>query len=89
MTKYIPWATPHFWGNERKYVADSLDSGWISSGKYVDQLEEKWNEVVAEAIAKDSGFKVIWDDLQAFRANYAIWNEWAYLPRPGTKRIKK
>jgi len=50
---------------------------------------DKWDEVVAEAIAKDPGFKVIWDDLQAFRANYKIWNEWAYLPRPGTKRVKK
>ena len=44
MTKYIPWATPYFWGNEKKYVADSLDSGWISSGKYVEQLEEKLAE---------------------------------------------
>jgi len=50
--------------------------------------EEKWNEVVAEAIAKDPGFKVIWDDLQKFRKDYRIWNEWAYLPRPGTKRTK-
>jgi TRAP-type mannitol/chloroaromatic compound transport system substrate-binding protein len=52
----------------------------------LDTFSEKWDEVVAEAIAKDPDFKVIWDDLQAFRANYKIWNEWAYLPRPGTKR---
>jgi len=44
MNNYIPWATPHFWGNEKKYVANSLDSGWISSGHYVDQLEEKFAE---------------------------------------------
>ena len=46
----------------------------------------KWDEVVAEAIQVDPGFKVIWDDLQEFRANYKIWNKWAYLPRPGTVR---
>jgi TRAP-type mannitol/chloroaromatic compound transport system substrate-binding protein len=37
-------------------------------------------------IAKDPGFKVVWDDLQEFRSNYKLWNEWAYLPRPGTVR---
>jgi TRAP-type mannitol/chloroaromatic compound transport system substrate-binding protein len=58
------------------------------SPKMLKTYEEKWNEVVAEAIAKDPGFKVIWDDLQKFRADYKIWNEWAYLPRPGTKRTK-
>ncbi len=46
----------------------------------------KWDEVVAEAIAKDPEFKVVWDNLQEFRTNYKIWNEWAYLPRPGTAR---
>ena len=45
-----------------------------------------WDEVVAEMSAADPQFKVIWDDLQAFRADYALWNEWAYLPRPGTVR---
>ncbi len=59
------------------------------SSKMLDTFSEKWDEVVAEAIAKDPGFKVIWDDLQTFRSNYKIWNEWAYLPRPGTKRVKK
>jgi len=56
------------------------------SDEMLKTYSDKWDEVVAEAIAKDSGFKVIWDDLQAFRANYKIWNEWAYLPRPGTER---
>ena len=56
------------------------------SDKMLQTYSDKWDEVVAEAIEKDPGFKVIWDDLQAFRANYKIWNEWAYLPRPGTKR---
>ena len=49
-------------------------------------FSNKWDEVVADAIKKDPGFKVIWDDLKKFRANYKIWNKWAYLPRPGTVR---
>jgi TRAP-type mannitol/chloroaromatic compound transport system substrate-binding protein len=52
----------------------------------LDTFREQWDIVVAEMIAKDPEFKVVWDDLQTFRTNYAIWNEWAYLPRPGTKR---
>jgi|TARA_B100000315_G_scaffold136537_1_gene125817 TRAP-type mannitol/chloroaromatic compound transport system substrate-binding protein len=51
-------------------------------------FEDKWAEVVKEAIQKDPGFKVIWDDLQTFRSNYKIWNKWAYLPRPGTRRCR-
>ena len=56
------------------------------SAEMLATFSAKWDEVVAEAIAKDPGFKVIWDDLQEFRSNYKIWNEWAYLPRPGTSR---
>jgi perosamine synthetase len=37
--KTIPWASPSFWGHEQQYVADALQSTWISGGKYVDRLE--------------------------------------------------
>lgn len=36
----IPWASPHYWGNEQRYVVDALQSSWISGGAYVDRLEE-------------------------------------------------
>ena len=49
-------------------------------------FREKWQEVVAEESAKDPEFKKIWDNLQAFRKDYAIWSEWAFMPRPGTVR---
>jgi TRAP-type mannitol/chloroaromatic compound transport system substrate-binding protein len=65
-------------GTQNKYWSESM----------LNTFKTKWEEVVAELIKKDSGFKVVWDDLQTFRANYQIWNKWAYLPRPGTKRIK-
>ena len=58
------------------------------SPEMLNTFSAKWDEVVADAIKKDPGFKVIWDDLQTFRANYKIWNTWAYLPRPGTVRVK-
>ena len=47
----------------------------------------KWDEVVAEEGAKDPDFKRIYDNLQAFRADYAEWNKLAFMPRPGTKRV--
>jgi len=68
-------------------AAGTINKYW--SVKMLDTFREQWDIVVAEMIAKDPAFKVVWDDLQEFRANYAIWNEWAYLPRPGTKRSKK
>jgi len=40
--KYIPWAEPAYWGNERDYVINALDSTWISGGHYVDELESKF-----------------------------------------------
>ena len=43
MTNTIPVCEPLLDGNEKKYVNDCLDSGWISSaGKYVAEFEEKF-----------------------------------------------
>lgn len=42
MSSFIPVNTPLLDGNERKYVTECLDSGWISSeGPFVAQFEEK------------------------------------------------
>lgn len=38
----IPWARPDFWGKEREYVIDALDSSWISGGEYVIRLEREF-----------------------------------------------
>ncbi len=65
-------------------AAGTVNKYW--SDEMLGTFSTKWDEVVAEAIAEDPGFKEIWDDLQEFRANYEIWNRWAYLPRPGTSR---
>jgi len=42
--KFIPVAEPDLRGNEKKYVADCIDSTWISSlGKYISEFEEKFS----------------------------------------------
>lgn len=38
----IPWARPDYWGNERQYVNESLDSTWISGGEFVNRLESEF-----------------------------------------------
>lgn len=41
MTKYIPLSIPNFEGNEKKYVNDALDQGWVSTGgAYITKLEQ-------------------------------------------------
>ena len=43
----IPLYRPALTGNERKYIDDCIDTGWISSkGKYVGMLEEKFAEYI-------------------------------------------
>ncbi len=54
----IPVAAPQFLGNEKKYVADCMDSGWISSaGKYVETFENRFAEYcgVKHAVACCNG----------------------------------
>jgi len=51
-------AEPSLLGNEKKYVADCMDSGWISShGKYLQKFEEAFAEFcgVKHAIATNNG----------------------------------
>lgn len=40
MSKFIPLSIPNFEGNERKYVDDAIDQGWVSTGgAYITRLE--------------------------------------------------
>ncbi len=36
----IPLSVPNFAGHEWKYLKECLDSGWVSSGEYVDRFEK-------------------------------------------------
>ncbi|MBR1796589.1 MAG: LegC family aminotransferase [Clostridiales bacterium] len=42
MEKFIPLSIPNFEGNEKKYVNDALDQGWVSTGgAYITKLEQE------------------------------------------------
>ena len=56
--KKIPIAQPTFLGNEKAYVLDAIDSGWVSSiGPYIDKFEAAFAGYhgVKHAIATHSG----------------------------------
>lgn len=41
MSNFIPLSIPNFEGNERKYVDDAMEQGWVSTGgAYITKLEE-------------------------------------------------
>ncbi len=45
MERFIPLSIPNFEGNERKYVDDALDQGWVSTGgAYINKLETQMAE---------------------------------------------
>jgi len=45
MEKNIPLSIPNFEGNEKKYVDDALEQGWVSTGgEYINKLEKKLAE---------------------------------------------
>jgi len=42
MSDFVPLSVPNFEGNEKKYVDDALDQGWVSTGgAYIKELEKK------------------------------------------------
>ena len=58
MNKFIPLCVPNFEGNERKYVDDAVDQGWVSTGgAYITKLEEEMAKFlhVDEVAACQSG----------------------------------
>ncbi len=45
MSKYIPLSIPNFEGNEKKYVDDALQQGWVSTGgAYITKMEKQLSE---------------------------------------------
>ena len=64
--------------NERKHGVKNMY--W--SDEMLAQFKTAWEEVAAERSGQDAFFKQVWDDLQAFRADYKIWKDYGFLPRP-------
>jgi perosamine synthetase len=51
VSKFIPLSIPNFEGNERKYVDDAIEQGWVSTGgAYITKLEK----ILAEFLHTDS-----------------------------------
>ncbi|MEJ2664714.1 MAG: LegC family aminotransferase, partial [Spirochaetia bacterium] len=49
---FIPLHVPGFTGNEKKYLADCIDSGYVSSvGQYVNEFEEMFKTYVGSGFA--------------------------------------
>ena len=67
------------------YMKANVESG-VTNHYWSDEMlatfQEKWLEVVDELVAEDPEFGVSYGALNEFRANYKIWQEWIYLPRP-------
>ena len=58
MDRFIPLSIPNFEGNEKKYVDDALEQGWVSTGgAYITRLEQQLAEFlkVDKAAACQSG----------------------------------
>ena len=55
--KHIPVSSLTLRGNEKKYLLDVIDRGWLSCGKYVSQLEEQFASYIGSkhAISCSSG----------------------------------
>jgi TRAP-type mannitol/chloroaromatic compound transport system substrate-binding protein len=52
------------------------------SEEMLQTFRKAWKEVAREEASKDAFFKKVWDDLSAFRADYRVWQTYAFLPRP-------
>ncbi|MBR4085165.1 MAG: LegC family aminotransferase [Lachnospiraceae bacterium] len=47
MGKYIPLSVPNFEGNERKYVNEAVEQGWVSTGgAFISKMEEQLAEFI-------------------------------------------
>ena len=58
MKRFVPLSIPNFNGNEKKYVDDALEQGWVSTGgAYITRLEQQLAEFlkVDKAAACPSG----------------------------------
>ncbi len=42
MKRIIPWAKPQFYGKEKTYLGDALESTWVSGGYYVERFEKEF-----------------------------------------------
>lgn len=60
-----------------------LESKGVTVHEWSDEMlaafEGAWLEVVAERVEADADFARVWEHIQAFRADYALWGKLGYL----------
>ena len=68
-----------------KAIKENIKKHGVKNMYWSDEMlatyKQAWEEVVKEQIAQSPGFKKIWEDLSAFRADYAYWKSLGFLPR--------
>ncbi|WP_319523017.1 TRAP transporter substrate-binding protein [uncultured Desulfosarcina sp.] len=70
---------------QAKVMVDNVENHGVENKYYskelLDAFENAWEEVAEELSAESPFFKKSWEDLQAFRATYDLWENYAFLPR--------
>jgi TRAP-type mannitol/chloroaromatic compound transport system substrate-binding protein len=68
-----------------KVIRENIENRGVKNMYWSEEMlaafKKAWLEVVAEESAKDPMFKKIWEDLEAFRNDYAYWQSLGFLPR--------
>ena len=54
----------------------------VWSPEMLNLYRQTWTAVAAREAARDPFFAEVWENLQAFRAEYRIWSDRGFLPRP-------
>lgn len=60
--RFIPLSIPNFSGNERKYVDEAIDAGWVSTGgAFITRMEQQLADFlrVPEAACCQSGTSAV------------------------------
>jgi len=68
-----------------KAIKENVENRGVKNMYWSDEMlatfKQTWEEVVKEQVAQNQGFKKIWEDLSAFRADYSYWKSLGFLPR--------
>lgn len=72
-------------GTQAPVIKENAEKRGVHNMYWSDEMlaafKKAWEEVREEQYAKDPFFKKVWDDLSAFRADYAYWSSVGFLPR--------
>lgn len=49
------------------------------SDDFLAELQSAWEEVAAELVAENPDFERVWNNMQAFRADYKVWADLGYI----------